>query len=538
MTSYDAYRYDNTDRRMTGTRWATEEEISEGLTRINLTAAHYPACGLPVLSNGRTAFVNNGDSHALIMGSTGSKKSRLFVMPMMEMIAKAGESVVVNDPKGELYERTSGLFAREGYDIQVINLREPLRGHGWNPIRHAYEMYKAGRTEEATALINDLAASLFFTKKDSKLDLFWEQTSKALFQGLCHMLIEGDGIFTPEQMAFQSLTVLADNLTLPESGETGMTNMLLEHYPANSLAWMNLRVARGSDKTFDNIKVSYNAPMQALYSQKALMAMLSCHEVSFDRLGEKKSVLYIIMPDEKTTLHFLVSLIVKQCYESLISLAQKQKGLALPVRVNFLLDEFSNLPAIPDMSAMISAARSRNIRFYLVVQSMHQLMSKYGEDAQTIRGNCNDWVFLTSRELELLQELEALCGVNARTGEALISVSQLQRLNKETGEALVLCERNYPYIAHLADIDDYPFAHVPSVPLPVLAKEEPESICLEVIINRANRAAAMRESEPLDVRKAHGASDCLRPSLETDEYDLYAELDEDFMEKYGNRKKK
>ena len=187
---------------------------------------------------------------------------------------------------------------------------------------------------------------------------------------------------------------------------------------------------------------------------------------------------------------------------------------------------------------MISAARSRNIRFYLVVQSMHQLMSKYGEDAQTIRGNCNDWVFLTSRELELLQELEALGGVNARTGEALISVSQLQRLNKETGEALVLCERNYPYIAHLADIDDYPFAHVPSVPLPVLAKEEPESICLEVIINRANRAAAMRESEPLDVRKAHGASDCLRPSLETDEYDLYAELDEDFMEKYGNRKKK
>ena len=540
MANYDAYRYDNTERRVTGTRWATDAEICESLTRVNLTAPHYPACGLPVASNGRVAYVNNSDSHALIMGSTGSKKSRLFVMPMMEMIAKAGESVVVNDPKGELYERTSGLFAQEGYDIQVINLREPLRGNGWNPIRHAYEMYTAGRTEEATALINDLAKSIFSPRSAKNVDPFWEQSAGALFQGLCHMLIEGGWCFTPEQMTFDTLPSLVDNLTVPDSGETGLTNELLEFYPANSMARMNLRAARGTSKTFENIMVSYNAPMQVLYSQRALMAMLSRHEVSFDRLGEKKSILYIIMPDEKTTLHFLVSLIVKQCYEALISLAQRQEERTLPVRVNFLLDEFSNLPAIPDMSAMISAARSRNIRFYLVVQSMHQLTSKYGEDAQTIRGNCNDWVFLTSRELDLLQELEALCGVNARTGEALISVSQLQRLNRETGEALVLCGRNYPFIAHLADIDEYPFAHVPAVPLPVLVKKGMEPVRLEEIVDRANRAMTMKEPEPFDPKKTYKESEHLTPSLGSDEDDpddLYEELDKKFMELYGNKKK-
>ena len=74
--------------------------------------------------------------------------------------------------------------------------------------------------------------------------------------------------------------------------------------------------------------------------------------------------------------------------------------------------------------------------------------------------------------LELLQELELLCGTNKATGEALISVSQLQRLSKETGEALVLCDRNYPYISHLADIDDYPFAHIPAAPLPTLTGQD------------------------------------------------------------------
>ena len=89
----------------------------------------------------------------------------------------------------------------------------------------------------------------------------------------------------------------------------------------------------------------------------------------------------------------------------MISVAQEKANGQLPVRVNFILDEFCNLPAIPDMPAMISAARSRNMRFFLVAQSKHQLLRKYGEDADTIKGNCDNWVFLTSKELDLLEEI-------------------------------------------------------------------------------------------------------------------------------------
>ena len=114
---------------------------------------------------------------------------------------------------------------------------------------------------------------------------------------------------------------------------------------------------------------------------------------------------------------------IKQQYECLISVAQKKPGNKLPVRVNFVLDEFCNFPEIPQMSNMISAGRSRNIRFYLVAQSLRQLLRKYDSDAYTILGNCENIVFLTSREIDLLNTVQTLCGAKSQKGRNLISVS-------------------------------------------------------------------------------------------------------------------
>jgi type IV secretion system protein VirD4 len=129
----------------------------------------------------------------------------------------------------------------------------------------------------------------------------------------------------------------------------------------------------------------------------------------------------------------------------------------LEKRVNFMLDEFANMPRITDMPAMITAARSRNMRFFLVVQSEQQLFNIYQEEAQTIKGNCTNWVFLTSRERNLLEELQALCGKRNAFDreEPLISVSQLQMFDKSRGQALILQARNYPFMSYLPDIDDY-----------------------------------------------------------------------------------
>lgn len=141
-TGENAYRYDRSGVTATGgTRWAEPAEVKTVLTQVDMTKETIPGCGAPLISDGCTAYVNNGDSHTLIIGSTGSKKTRLVIMPTLETIARAGESVICTDPKGELYERTSGMFAEKGYELRVFNLREPLRSHGWSVLHDAVQAY-------------------------------------------------------------------------------------------------------------------------------------------------------------------------------------------------------------------------------------------------------------------------------------------------------------------------------------------------------------------------------------------------------------
>ena len=483
MRENETYRYDSRALSSGGTRWAEDEEIRNALSEIDLGAERYDACGIPLVSTGNRAYVDDSDNHTLILGSTGSKKTRLLIMPAMNIIAKAGESVICTDPKGELYQRTAGLFEQEGYRILVLNLRDPEHSNGWSPLHLATEYMQEGSPDKAYELLGDLAASLFPYSKH--MDRFWPDTSRALFTGLAGLLVERPDAFEP-----YSLFTMQDllNMIKEPDDQYGDFPSILKRYPEESQARQAIRTAvAGSEKTFSNISVSYRAGVQVLYSRETLTQVLSTPDIRFETLGKEKTALFIIMPDEKTTLHPIVSLIIKQCYERLIHAAQNCEGQTLPIRVNFMLDEFSNLPTIADMSSMISAARSRNIRFTLVVQSINQLVSKYEEDAFTIRGNCNNWVFLTSRELAMLMEISELCGESNRTGERLISVSQLQRLNKQAGEALILNGRNYPYITNLADIDDYCFPRLPAPPLPVLKMEPHKALVPTMVCNKLDR---------------------------------------------------
>ena len=499
MSEYDTYKYSQRASIMQGTRWARDEEIMRATRRIRLSDQHSEIhSGLPVISNGDTVYLDDSDAHSLIIGSTGSKKTRLFAMPMLEIMRRAGESVVVTDPKGELYGLTAQAFEDSGYRVLVINLRDPLHSNGWNPLALARDYLNAGDLERACAIVNDFSASCIHDEPGRKSDPFWTQTARAMLQGLALMMVEGKQFFPDETVNLLTMRHLAENFKQDTSsyGDPGVLDVM-EYYPRDCVAWSNIHVSmQGSERTFDNVKVSYEAPMQQLYLQKGLVAMLSHRDVDFNWLGQEKTVMFLIMPDEKTTLHGIVSLIIKQCYEQLIALAQRCAGNTLPQRVNFLLDEFSNLPQIPDMPAMISAARSRNIKFFLIIQGLYQLSSKYGpDDAQTIKGNCGNWVFLTSRELPLLNEISDLCGQNALTGEKLITTSQLQRLNKERGEALILLGRQYPYIAHLADISEYHLPERPPRPYPVLPVTRIPTRTIKEILEQADLPPRQTDSE-------------------------------------------
>lgn len=446
----DTHRY---DRYMMGnqeTRWATIEEIKRAGTYVDLDADDYPAAGLPLLSDGKEAYVDNLDTHSLIFGATGSKKTRLFCMPMINMFAKAGESFITTDPKGELYAKTAGLVRSKGYKTVVLNFRDIGFGDMWNPLFLPYEMYHSENRELGISMLNDFVTTIAEPQKANTKDIFWPEMASSY--ALANLLLLAE-CASKEEMNVGSLARLCT------AGSEKALTRLSDHMSDETIAGMNYKgVLVSADNTRRSIFVSLYGMVRIFNTQPNLTRMLSGNTVDMRNFGREKTAVYIIVPDEKTTYHFLVTTFIKQAYEILIAEAQKEENFRLPVRVNFVLDEFCNIPKVPDMPAMISAARSRNMRYFLVAQSMHQLKGKYGEDADTIKGNCDNWVYLTSKELMLLQEISALCGdIYTADGRRrpMISVSELQRFDKAKGETLIMHARQYPIITEMADIDAY-----------------------------------------------------------------------------------
>lgn len=444
---YKLGKYQNVNQE---SRWATTEEIMRSTTRVNLYSETYPGAGLPIVVAGNDIYVDSADTHSLIFGSTGSKKTRLFCMPLLNYFVKAGESFVATDPKGELYARTSGIAKAHGYKTVVLNFREIGLGDMWNPLHIPYRLYQNRRRDEAVSMLNDFIRTIASPQFERTADTFWPEMASSLALANLLLLMEAA---SPEEANVASLAALCTNAA-SDTLKKLSTNMRWE-----TIAGLNYKnVFSSAEKTLQSIMVSLFGMIRIFTTQKSLTNMLSGNTIDLASFGKEKTAVYLIIPDEKSTYHFLVTTFLKQAYEILITEAQKEENRQLPVRVNFVLDEFCNLPKIPDMASMISAARSRNMRYFLVAQSLHQLKGRYQEDADTIKGNCDNWVFLTSKELDLLGEVSELCGSYYTPNglkRQLISISELQRLDKSKGEALIMHARQYPIISEIPDIDAY-----------------------------------------------------------------------------------
>lgn len=401
-------------------------------------------------------YVDGSDSHTLLIGATGSKKSRLVVMPMIRILASAGEAMVVCDPKGEIYKRTSGFLQESGYKIRAISLREPTRGDGWNMLSVPYELYLQGQIDKACEFINDTTVNLI---PISAKDPYWDYSARDMLFGLVMLLFK---ICRDEKIPFQSVNMrtllkLRGELFGTVDSSSIMDSALWKFGEQDDLIRTRLRGVVGCPhNTMSCIISTFDQHMSCFSLQPQVSNMLSCSTFNLHDIGFGRDAVFLIMPDEKSTYHKIIAIFLKQMYELLIDNAFKMTdNNRFPVRVNFVLDEFSSLPQIPDMPQMITASRSRNIRFTLIVQSKHQLRQRYKEETETIMSNCANWMFLTSREIELLRELSDLGGIVASNNEPLISISRLQHLNKDEGECLILSGRKHPYLATLPDIDLY-----------------------------------------------------------------------------------
>ena len=167
-------------------KWADAKEIKKGkdVVKINRFADTLDAAGIPIINNDKETYIDNGEYHSLILGSTGSGKTETIVKPMVNFLAKKGESMIITDPKGELYKNSAHYLKSRGYKIIVLNFREPQNGNAWNPLTLPYQYYKAGNLDKATELLDDIALNILYDPNNKSDSDFWEKSAADYFSGL------------------------------------------------------------------------------------------------------------------------------------------------------------------------------------------------------------------------------------------------------------------------------------------------------------------------------------------------------------------
>lgn len=427
-------------------RWAKDKEIKEELECVQIRQKNSKSAGIPLIVTENEMWVDNGEYHSLIIGATGSGKTQGIVFPQVHSLAKARESMIITDPKGEIYENTSLMLRERGYQIVLLNFRDPQNGSAWNPLSLPYRLYKKGNHDKAIELLDDLALNILYDETNKNADPFWEKTSADYFSGVALGLFEDA---KEEEININSISLATTTGEEKFGGSTYIKEYFAAKDPASAAAINASSTIMAPTETKGSILSVFKQKVKLFASRDNLSEMLSYSDVDLESIGERPTAVFIVIQDEKKTYHSLVTILLKQIYETLITVAQKHGG-KLPVRTNFILDEFANMPPLKDVTTMITAARSRRIRFTMIIQNFAQLDSVYGkDDAETIRGNCGNIIYLITTELKALEEISKMCGeVKSKKDDKtastpLVTVSDLQRM--QMYETVILRMRKQPF---------------------------------------------------------------------------------------------
>jgi len=468
-------------------RWATKKEIKKQFKVWNI-GKKLKSGGIPVTILDGKYYYSDSFDHTLIIGSTGSGKTICEIVPLIYNLGYAGESMVINDVKGELYSHTADFLEKQGYKIKIINLRDALSSDGWNPLHLPYKYYKDGNIDLAGDLIENFSKSL--TRNLSSKDMYWEKSATSVLTALCYAIIED----APKEEQVHLYSIY--NMLVEHGAKTidrfNSLDLYFQQKPFGNLAKMSYATGSFAKGETRATLFSVLATVVKIFSDTGIANLTSRTDFELDDIGKEKTAVFLIIPDEKESRHELASLFIDQCYQSLVNSAQSLPNGKIPIRVNFILDEFANMPPITCISNKITVSRSRNIRFYLVIQDFDQLKEKYKESTGTIKSNATTWIYLLTSDNESAKEISTRLGKYTISSERVSTSSHLEQLDYNIsndkslmgrellmpdelmrfkfGEAIYMGTRMYPVKARIVPISKYPIKYK-IVSLPNTPKE-------------------------------------------------------------------
>lgn len=347
------------------------------------------------------------DTHTLCIGATRSGKTRTVVLQTIGTLALGGESMVLSDPKGELYQFTYPYLKERGYKVIAIDFKNPRKSNQYNFLQPVIDAVDEGDIPKAVDAVWDITSQLVGEPKGERI---WTDGEASIIASAIMSVVwdNRDG----ENRIYQNLTnvyFFIAEMCKSINGKMPImeyVKRLPEDHPAKGLLAIS-EVAPA--KTRGSFYTAALATLR-LFTNPSIYGMTNHSEYDPMSLGREKMAIFIILPDEKSTYYSLASLLVSQHYIELVKAADERGG-RLQNRVNFVLDEFGNFAAIPDFANKLTVGGGRGIRFNLFVQSFAQLDEKYNKDvARIIMGNCENWIYLQTDDSETRKELSEKLG--------------------------------------------------------------------------------------------------------------------------------
>ncbi|MBP3204213.1 MAG: type IV secretory system conjugative DNA transfer family protein [Lachnospiraceae bacterium] len=420
-------------------------------------------------------------AHSLVIGATGSGKTTTFINPMIQLLGAtaAGSSMIMTDPKGELFSLHSKFLKSRGYNVLLLDLRDTYTSSRWNPLGGIWDMYQEflaagdgirlhrdnmadypnlrqmdGPAEKdevwaewrgkAYADVSHCQDDVAVTKQqiydemyedlndlisvicpiENEKDPLWEKGARSIIMATCLAMLEDSADpelgMTKEKFNFFNLNKA---LTNSENEFAALKKYFEGRDPLSQAVTLSRQVLSAADTTMSSY-MSITFDKLNMFNDRGLCGLTSATDIRAEEFAEKPTALFMKIPDEKDTRHGLAAVFILCMYKALIKVASAREDLSLPRNVYFILDEFGNMPKIEKFDKMITVGRSRKIWFNMVVQSYSQLNNVYGEKvADIVKSNCGMKMFIGSNDIGTCKEFSELCGnMTVRTSSTSASM--------------------------------------------------------------------------------------------------------------------
>lgn len=469
-------------------RFSEPEELESHYTEVKYDCTESPnrnvAAGVGIEvrcnENGEVtgALVDGEDTNTIIVSSTGAGKTRRILCQYILSCIYALQSIIVHDPKGEIYGFFYKLLKKWGFKVKVLNLRDPMKGDRLNFLQEAAKLWKKGKHGRALEVARGIAQTLYSPLED-KDDKFWTQSSVNLF--LCYFTIAATH-YEPEYVTLETIYRVHIEGLEKVRGTMRIQEYLDEHKNEKCYELGIPSVSAPNETRQSIYSIFTNGLVRVLLNEEiADMTTKSTFKIEEMVSGKQPMALFIITRDEAPqTYSTVVSSFVDMIYTTLIDLAQTKYSNRLQRQVHFILEEFGNIAKLENINDMMTASRSRGIRIVIVLQSLCQLYLTYAKElANVLIGNSQNLVFMSSTDMDLVEMISKRCGtmIDPYTYERrpLLTPDRLTHLDKSSGETLMLLDRHYPYITTFPDLSCYKMiTPMKKVVIPVRKKIEVE----------------------------------------------------------------